>query len=204
MSFTPDRRFIVSGLLATPLVALPSAGFANANEPILGDVVLGDPEAPVTVIEYASLTCPHCASFHKTTWPKLKEAYVDTGKIRFIMREVYFDKYGLWASMAARCGGEKGFYPMVDAYLNNQSTWTRADNPGAEIQKIARRSGLGEERLRACMSDQDYAKTLIESYQTNAEADGVRATPSFIVNGELHSNMNFDEFAALLDEALGS
>ena len=109
MKITLDRRTVLAGMLALPVAVNPAMVLADGHEPVLGDVVLGDAEAPVTIIEYASLTCPHCSSFHINTWPQVKEAYVDTGKVKFILREAYFDKQGLWASMTARCGGEKGF-----------------------------------------------------------------------------------------------
>lgn len=201
MSFAPDRRVMLAGMLATPFAAAPLAAFADTN-PITGDIVLGDPDAAVTIIEYASFTCPHCASFHQNTWPRFKEEYVDTGRVKFIMREVYFDKYGLWAGMTARCGGEKGYYPMVDTFLKKQSTWTRAQDVGVEIQNIGRRAGLSNDQLSACLGDRDYAKTLLEAYQKNAAEDEVRSTPTFIINGEQHSgSMNFDDFSKIVDAA---
>ncbi len=183
-------------------------GASSAQEPAagsyaLGDIALGDPNAPLTVYEYASFTCPHCAAFHENTFPEFKEQYIDTGKVRFILREVYFDQYGLWASMVARCGGEQGFYPMAEAFLSTQSTWTRAPDIGTAIQQVGRRAGLPAERLQQCLSDREYAKTLLEAYQQNRDADDVKSTPTFIINGEAHTGaMNFEEFSALLDQAL--
>lgn len=203
MTFAPDRRLVLSGLLAAPLAASPLFAFAQAVAPATGDIVLGDPNAPLTVIEYASFTCPHCKSFHLNTWPRFKEEYVDTGRVKFIMREVYFDKYGLWASMTARCGGEAGFYPMTDTFLKQQSTWTRAEDIGQAIQQIGRRAGLSQDQLNACLSDTDYAKELLEAYQKNAAEDGVRSTPTFIINGEAHSgSMSFEDFAKIVDAAM--
>lgn len=202
MSFAPDRRVLLAGMLATPFAVSPLNVFADTT-PVVGDVVLGDPNAAVTIIEYASFTCPHCASFHQNTWPRFKEEYVDTGKVKFIMREVYFDKYGLWAGMTARCGGEKGYYPMVDTFLKKQSSWARSQDVGAEIQKIGRRAGLSNDQLSACLADRDYAKTLLESYQKNAAEDAVRSTPTFIINGEQHSgSMSFEDFSKIVDAAL--
>ena len=170
-----------------------------------GDIALGDEDAPLTVYEYASLTCPHCATFHMNTWPEVKREYVDTGKVRFILREVYFDQYGLWASMVARCGGERGFYPMVEAFLEQQSAWTQAQDIGEAIQQIGRRAGLSSSRLAECLSDREYAKALLESYQENREAHDIQSTPTFIIDGEKHTgDMSFEEFSALLDDALAS
>lgn len=200
---TLDRRTVLAGMLALPVAASPAMVLADGHEPVLGDVVLGDANAPLTIVEYASLTCPHCSSFHINTWPQVKEAYIDTGKVKFILREVYFDKEGLWASMTARCGGEKGYYPMMETFLQTQRTWTRADNIGEAIQQIGRRAGLSNEQVSACLADREYAKTLLEAYQTNAAADEIRSTPSFIIDGELHSgSMSFEEFSELVDAAL--
>ncbi|MBK0401013.1 DsbA family protein [Limibaculum sp. M0105] len=201
MPHRPSRRDVMTAATASMLVlALPRAA---AAEPYMEDVALGADDAPVTVIEYASFTCPHCAAFHVNTWPEIKKAYVDTGKVRFILREVYFDRYGLWASMVARCGGEAGFYPMADQFLKKQDQWSRSQDIAAEIQKIGRLNGLSAEAINACLSDQDYAKALIERYQNFATADDVRSTPSFLINGEKHTgNLSAEEFSALLDKHL--
>ena len=131
-----NRRHLLAMIAASGAATLLPAG--ALADPVMGDVVLGDEAAPVTVIEYASFTCPHCASFHINTWPQFKAAYIDTGKVRFILREVYFDRYGLWASMVARCGGTDGFYPMADQLMKKQSVWRSVAEGqiGTEIQKI--------------------------------------------------------------------
>jgi len=199
----PDRRQTLALIGAAGLATLiPAAALA---EPVMGDIVLGDHGAPVTVVEYASFTCPHCAAFHVGTFPQFKEAYIDTGKVKFILREVYFDKYGLWASMTARCGGEAAFYPMADQFLKKQQVWTKVpeDQIPAEIRKIARLNGLSDAQFNECLSNGDYATTLIESYRTNAAADDVSSTPTFIINGEKASgNLPFADFSALVDKHL--
>ena len=171
----------------------------------LGDIALGDPEAPLTVYEYASFTCPHCATFHTETFPEFREKYIDTGKVRFVLREVYFDQYGLWASMVARCGGEEGFYPLVDAFLRSQPTWTRAPDIGHAIQQVGRRAGLPADRLQQCLSDRDFAKDLLAWYQENRDAHEIQSTPTFVIEGEKHTGaMSFEDFSAIVDEALAS
>ena len=202
MTALTHRRAVLGALAAFPVLAALPAG-AETESYVLGDIVMGSEDAPVTVIEYASLTCPHCASFHLRTWPEFKEKYVDTGKVRFIMREVYFDAPGLWASMLARCGGEAGFYPMVDQFLKRQQEWSRDPDVAGQLQKIGRINGLSSDQMRACLSDREYAETLVSAYQTNAEEDGIQSTPSFVINGELHTgSMAFDEFSALVDQHL--
>ncbi|MEM8791610.1 MAG: DsbA family protein [Pseudomonadota bacterium] len=199
-----SRRAALRLASAVPLLSLPATAWAS-DDPRLGDVVLGDENAPVTVIEYASFTCPHCGSFHQNTWPQFKENYVDTGKVRFIMREVYFDKYGLWASMISRCGGHGGFYPMVDQFLKRQSEWTGVPEPQVadEIRKIGKVNGLSPQLMDDCLADQEFATALFEGYRTNAQADDVSSTPTFIINGEKATGaMGYAEFSALVDKHL--
>ena len=198
MPIRPDRRQTLA-LLATSCLAtlLPAAAFA---EPVLGDVVMGDEAASVTVIEYASFTCGHCANFHIESWPRLKADYIDTGKVKFILREVYFDKYGLWASMTARCGGEAAFYPLAGQLMDKQDVWARvpeAEIPG-QIKKIGRLNGLSDAQYDACLSDSDYAKALVDAYKSHATADKIDSTPTFLINGErVNGNLPDKVFAAI-------
>lgn len=197
-----DRRTAL-GLFAAPALAgLPALARA---EGVTGDIVLGAEDAPVTVVEYASFTCPHCAAFHIKTWPEVKKNYVDTGKVRFILREVYFRQWGLWASIVARCGGEQAFYPLVDQLLKQQDTWYGVPEGQrvGEIMKIGRINGLTEEAMSACLSNREFAKALIEDFKTNANADEVESTPTFIINGEKATgDMPFPAIAALIDKHL--
>ncbi len=176
-----------------------------ADDGAIADMVLGSADAPITMIEYASFTCPHCASFHLNTFKQLKTDYIDTGKVRFVFREVYFDRFGLAASMVARCGGKERFFGITDLFFKGQSTWARGSDPtaiAAEIQKIGRLAGLGEETLKSCMQDQDQATALIAWYQANAEADDITATPSFVINGKKQPNVKYDELKKILDALL--
>ncbi|MEH6741456.1 MAG: DsbA family protein, partial [Sulfitobacter sp.] len=155
--------------------------------------------------EYASFTCPHCAAFHQTVFKQLKSEYIDTGKIKFVYREVFFDRFGLWASLIARCGGEDKFFGISDLLYNEQAKWTRAGDPAAiveELRKIGRLAGLDNETLEACLQDSDQAQAMVAWYQKNAEADNVDSTPSFIINGKKHSNMNFADMKKIIDDAL--
>lgn len=171
------------------------------------EMTLGEETAPIEMIEYASYTCPHCRTFHETVFKKLKADYIDTGKVKFIYREVYFDRFGLWASMIARCAGSDRFFGVNDLLYAGQPEWTRAGDPAAiveELRKIGRLAGLGNDELEACLQDGDKARTLVAWYQENAEEHEIESTPSFVVNGKKVSNMNYEEFKALLDEELGS
>ena len=179
-------------------------GDADIDISIIPDMMIGNPDAPVTVIEYASFTCPHCASFHAGTYKELKKNYIDTGKINFVFREVYFDRYGLWASMIARCAGPEKFFGVTNMLFADQSGWARAGEPAAiirELRKVGRLAGMNDEMLDSCLNDETKAKTLVEWYQTKAGADEIESTPSFMINGKKYSNMSFADMSVILDEA---
>ena len=197
-----------------PLGTTPLPGAANAQTAAadidtsgIQDMVLGDPEASVEVIEYASFTCPHCATFHNGPYKQLKEEYIDTGKIKFVYREVYFDRPGLWASMVARCGGQERFFGIADLIYKGQASWARAGEPAAivdELRKIGRLAGLDNDTLETCLQDAEMAQTLVAWWQENGDRDGIDSTPSFVINGTKHSNMSYADMKALIDAELGS
>ncbi|MFD1913243.1 DsbA family protein [Halodurantibacterium flavum] len=169
------------------------------------DMALGDENAPVTLIEYASFTCPHCASFHATVLPELRANYIDTGKVRYVHREVYFDRYGLWAAMVARCGGEMRYFGLADRIYSTQRDWTASNDPSVvaeNLRRIGRSAGMNDAQLDACLQDGDMAQAMVAVYQTNADADDVRATPTLIINGEKHGNMSYADLSQLLDGLL--
>jgi len=158
------------------------------------EMTLGNPDAPVQVVEYASYTCPHCANFHNGPYQQLKADYIDTGRIGFTYREVYFDQPGLWASMMARCGGEMRFFGISNLLYENQQTWARAGDGAAiaaALRNIGKVAGLSDADLDQCMSDAANAEELMAWYRTNADRDEVTGTPSFLINGEKVSNSNF-------------
>ena len=192
-------------LLSAAAAVMMSLTLANAQESTIPDMVQGDPDAKVEIIEYASYTCPHCASFHAGPYKELKKDYIDTGKVKFVYREVYFDRFGLWASMIARCAGPDRFFGVTDIMFQEQSKWTRAGDPAAiiaELRKIGLKAGLDGEKLDACLNDGENAQALVSWYQENAERDNVRSTPSFLINGEPYSNMNYADFSAIIEEKL--
>ena len=203
---------LFSAMTAIAMMAFTSIAVAQDAELDTSSIIemqIGNPDAPVTVIEYASYTCPHCASFHAGNYKKLKADYIDTGKINFVYREVYFDRFGVWASALARCAGPEKFFGITDLLYSGQSTWARAGggDPGAiveEIRKIGRLAGLDGESIEACLQDGDKLRTLVAWYQENAEEHGIQSTPSFVINGQTHNNMAYPEMQRLIDEAAGS
>lgn len=170
------------------------------------EMSMGNPDADVTVIEYASFTCPHCRDFHETVFGQLKTNYIDTGKINFIYREVYFDRFGLWGGIVARCGGEAKYFGISDLLYSQQSEWLAGGDPAqiaGNLRKIGKTAGLSDGQLDACLNDGENAKAMVAAYQKNSKVDDVTSTPTFVINGEKFSNMNYADFAAALDEKLG-
>ncbi len=170
------------------------------------DMPLGDPDAPVVMIEFSSYTCPHCATFHQNVLPQIKQDFVDTGDVLYLKREAYFDRFGLWAALVARCGGEERYHGIVDLIYQTQSTWAAASDPGVianNLRRLGRQAGLDDAQIQSCLEDEDKALALTEFYQQNAERYGIRSTPSFVIDGQRYSNMPAAEFIQILNEKLG-
>lgn len=178
------------------------AGEQMPEGKILDDIVLGQADAPVTVIEYASFTCSHCQAFHEENWPKLKAEYVDTGKVKFIQRDVYFDAVGLWAGILARCGGDAKYYAVSDVIFDDQKTWLDAksgDEIAANLRKVGAKAGMTEPQMDACWADKQKVADLVATFQKNATADKIEGTPTFIINGETVQNQPWDDMKKIID-----
>ncbi len=208
MTHTLTRR----AALAIMAAATGSAVLAQESTPatapaVVQDFALGDPNAPIEIIEYASYTCPHCATFHANVWPELKANFVDTGKVHFIFRPVYFDGPGLWADMLARCSGDnEKYFGIAGILFERQAEWSRAGSQAgvAEgIVSVGRQAGLDEETVLACLQDNDNAQALVAAFQANVARDKIEGTPSFLIDGMLTDNMSYASFAQLLNEKLG-
>ncbi|MBQ2261631.1 MAG: DsbA family protein [Loktanella sp.] len=193
----------VTGLLP----GAASAQSSDAAAPEIMEMVLGNPDAAVEVIEYASYTCPHCATFHADQFQQIKANYIDEGKIRFVYREVYFDRPGLWASMIARSQDNQDFFFSFSGMLyEKQRAWLGSGDPVTiveELRRLAKVAGLDDAALDAALSDGAKAEALYAWYQANAEADRITSTPSFVIDGRLYSNMAYPEFADILDARIG-
>lgn len=171
------------------------------------EMTLGQEDAPLTVIEYASFTCPHCANFHANVFPSLKKDYIDTGKIKFVYREIYFDRPGLWAGMIARCAGPVRYFGISDMIYDEQTEWLASrelPTIAQDLRKLAVRAGIDGEKVDACMQDSAKAEALYALFLKNSKADDINSTPSFIIGGEKYSNMNYADFSAVLDEKLAN
>ena len=205
-ALTLTRRDLLAGAAALAALTLAGPLAAQGVRPVV-EMSMGSPDAPVTLIEYASFTCPHCAAFNAEVMPLIKSNYIDAGKVRLIYREVYFDGPSLWASIVARCAGEDRFFGVVNLLFQKQPAWAHAqtgEDVVAGLVSIGKEAGLTEGQVMACLDDEAFRKSLVEQFQKNATADDVRATPSFVMNGKKLSNMPWPEFQAEIDAALGS
>jgi protein-disulfide isomerase len=203
---TSDNSFDDAGSITLLGAAHAQEVEAEIDISTVVDMTIGNLDADVTVIEYASFTCPHCGNFHMGDFKELKKDYIDTGKIKFVYREVYFDRFGLWASAIARCAGPEKFFGITDLLYSSQSEWARAGggDPAAIVEalrKIGLLAGLSSDNVEACLQDGDNLRTLGAWYQENVERDGVQSTPSFVIDGRTYKNIDYDEMKRLIDEA---
>lgn len=165
--------------------------------------VLGRADAPITMIEYSSLTCPHCASFHADTLPRIKVDYIDTGKVRLIYRDFPLDRAALQAAQLAHCGGADRFFPILEMLFASQAQWSRADDLGAALGRIGRFAGLDPGTVAACLADQELMDGIIASRFDGQQRFAVAATPSFVINGDVVAGaVDYADFRALFDRLL--
>ena len=195
-----------TSVVSAPVVTESSAEVTQPVSQPVPDQLLGNPMAKVKVIEYGSFTCSHCAAFHNSAFKPLREKYIDTGKISFVFREVYFDQFGLLASMIGRCSGNtQDFYAFVDSLFSQQREWMASRDGNKmlnELVSMGKSVGMTDQQIDVCLEDEAKATSLMNWYQQNAKQDNIRSTPSFVVDGELMSNMSFEEFSKILDKKL--
>jgi protein-disulfide isomerase len=194
------------------ILAITILGFAsnavfseNHKENIYLDMVKGNSDAKVTIVEYASFTCPHCATFHKEIFPQLREQYIDTGKVKFIYREVYFDAPGLWGGLLARCVSPEKYFGIVDLLYKKQSKWASGSNEKEilnELFSIGRQVGMEDEQINKCMQNKEKSLKMIDAYLENSKIDKITSTPSLVINGKLLKPNNFGDLAVEIDKIL--
>ena len=171
----------------------------------LPDMVLGNDKASVTVIEYASMTCPHCANFQQSTFPELKKRYIDTGKIRYIFREFPLDNLAAAASMLARCAGKDDkdkYFALVDTLFHQQRQWA-VEKPIPPLLAIAKQAGFTEQTFNACLANQQILDGIESVRKRAVDTFKVQSTPTFFINGTAYPGaMSIDEMAKLIDPQL--
>jgi len=164
---------------------------------------IGSPSAPVTMIEYSSLTCSHCAAFHTSTLPSIKKDYIDTGKVRMVFWDFPLGNLAMAATMIARCSGQDNYVAMRNALFLSQETWARSDAPFDAIAGIARLSGMSVDDLENCLDDRELLKALEAKAKDASENLGVKSTPTFFIEGTMvPGNLPYEDFKDLLDKAL--
>jgi protein-disulfide isomerase len=171
------------GLLSEAHAQAPATADLMKPGP-LGDKSLGKADAPVTIIEYASMTCSHCADFNNNTFPLLKSRYIDTGKVRYILREFPLDPLAAGGFMLARCAPDDKFFPMVETLFKQQTTWAFVQNPIPPLLTIAKTFGFTQESFEKCLSDQKLLDAVEEVRTRGAQKFGVNSTPTFFINGK--------------------
>ncbi len=172
--------------VAAPAQAAPISIMKLMAPTALPDMTLGQPTAPVTVVEYASMTCPHCARFDSTVFDTLKTKYIDTGKVYYVFREYPLDELAFAASMAARCAPKDKFFPMVNALFRNQDAWAFVKNPEPALVAQLKPFGFDQTSFAACLKKTDIADGINEIAQRASKEFGVDGTPTFFINGEKH------------------
>ncbi len=185
---------------AVPAVAAPDSETVNAVEVREDDVFYGNADAPVTIVEYASLTCPHCANFHMSILPALKDGPIAEGKARLIFRDFPLDGLALRASALSRCGGPARRLAILDLLFEAQGSWTQTDDPIGALAKIGKLAGLKEETSRACMEDRGMFDRIIAEAQEGEGKHQVRSTPSFVIDDQLfRGGLTADDMIEVID-----
>jgi protein-disulfide isomerase len=211
------RRYLLAGASAIAIVAavdgLGTVWPAGAQTiplaellvpPALGDRSLGKDDAPVTIVEYASMTCPHCAHFHEATYPELKKRYIDSGKVRFIFREFPLDQLAAGAAMLARCADKSKFFPLIETLFQQQRKWA-VERPLPPLLAIAKQAGFSEQSFNACLSDQKMLEAIQAEQKRAVDKFGVQSTPTIFVNGKMQKGgASIEELAKLIDPLLKS
>jgi protein-disulfide isomerase len=171
----------------------------------LPEMIMGADNAPVTIVEYASMTCPHCAHFQETTFPELKKRYIDTGKVRFITREFPLDSLAAAAFMLARCAGQDDktkYFALVDTLYHQQRTWA-VEKPLAPLFAIAKQAGFTQQTFDACLSNQKILDGIESIRQRAVKQFKVESTPTFFINGKMAPGaLSIEDMAKLIEPYL--
>ncbi len=172
----PPTLSVIAPTTNVPVDQLMAAGS-------LPDLVQGAASAPVTVIEYASMTCAHCAAFHDTTWPEFKSKYVDTGRVKFILREFPLDPLATAAFMLGRCAGPEKRNLLIDQLFSQQKTWAFVDKPIEPLLAMVKTVGFSQTDFETCLRNEELYEQVSQSRERAAEAFNIDSTPTFFVNG---------------------
>lgn len=199
---------VIGGILIFGTAGAPAGPNENPDSAALmvpgplEDIMIGSDDAPLTIVEYASMTCSHCARFHIDVFPELKEKYIDTGKVRFVLREFPLDKLAVAAFMLARCAGNDRYYPMVGGLFETQKTWAVPGEDGMQkLALIAKQAGFSQESFDKCQADKELFDKIVEVRRRGNEEFGVDSTPSFFINGKRITGIEFKNFETAIEGA---
>jgi protein-disulfide isomerase len=184
---------------AVPGAQPANAATAGAPQVAADDHVLGKPDAPVTIIEYASLTCPHCAAFETETLPKIQKNWIDTGKAKLVYRNFPFDKPGLQAAMVASCAPPERYFNFIEVLFQQQAQWAAAQDPTAALARIAKLGGMSDQQFQTCLANKDLENKIVAQRLAGEKEYGVGSTPTFFINArKIVGAQEYEKF----DEAL--
>ena len=197
-----SRRFFIGAVAAVPAAAvltpLPTAAAGIGEKP--GDLAVGDPDAPVTLIEYFSLTCPHCQWFHKNIYDPLKRDYVETGKVRFVARDFPLNAPALQAAVLAHCAGRDRYFAFIDVLFSTFDDWAASRDYTEKLAQIGELGGVSRDRFEACLADKGLENAIFQSMASAQAEYDVSSTPTVIVNGEKYEGkMSFEALARQID-----
>ncbi len=185
-------------VMSLPLVT----GESSASE--VTERAIGNDDAPVTIIEYSSLTCPHCASFHNEVLPDLKKKYIETGKVRMIFRDFPLNEPAVDAAVLAHCSGPDRYVGFLDVLFQTQASWASSPDPREALKQLGKLGGLDESQMDSCFNDESMVDGVLQSRLEGQNEHKVQSTPTFVINGETHAgNRTIDEFADIIDPLVG-
>lgn len=196
---------VIQSMVSLLLLVLATASVAHAEvsvEQMLADRTIGDPKAPVSIVEYSSLTCPHCAEFHKTVLPQVKDGLVATGKARFTFRDFPLDGRAALATMVSRCVPEDRYYGFLDVLFSTQEQWAKSPDPKAALRGLAKLAGVSEAQADACMNNRALLEALKAQNEAAAKEYGIQGTPTVLVDGKtVPGAYEYSALAAAVEKA---
>ncbi len=172
------------------LAATPVLAAADKTWPI--DETLGKPDAPITIIEYASLTCSHCAEFEGKVWPQLKKDWLDTGKAKLVYRDYVWDGMAEAAAMISHCAGHDRYYAFVETFFHSQANWLQSAQPLESLKNIAKLGGMSGDQVNACLADKALLNQILARKDDAEKLYDVHSTPTFVINGKVYTSVSPD------------
>ena len=197
-------RAVFVVFLILPMLPTASGALLPSAEQALAERSLGPADAPVTIIEYSSLTCPYCADFHRDVLPEIQQEYIDKGLVRYVPRDFPLDGRALAAAMIARCAPPDRYFAFLDMLFRDQQTWARSANPLDDLKVRAQLAGLSPADVDGCLKNKDLADGIQGAAAEAQKRDGIESTPTFFINGNKFSGVaSYDKFKSAVDEAIG-